>query len=132
MYYLVQWLGRPLVDRFVTEKHFQKFDFLMEGKRLEALVFLVFFLPGLPKDALTYLVSFNSKIKPMRLFILTTLGRTPATILTVYVGGNIWDGNFKAASILILVMVALAILGLWIKRYIDRRAEIHDAKKKKE
>lgn len=132
VYYLVQWLGRPLVDRFVTEKHFQKFDFLMEGKRLEALVFLVFFLPGLPKDALTYLVSFNSKIKPMRLFILTTLGRTPATILTVYVGGNIWDGNFKAASILILVMVALAILGLWIKRYIDRRAEIHDAKKKKE
>lgn len=68
----------------------------------------------------------------MRLFILTTLGRTPATILTVYVGGNIWDGNFKAASILILVMVALAILGLWIKRYIDKRAEIHDAKKKKE
>ncbi len=132
VYYLVQWLGRPLVDRFVTEKHFQKFDFLMEGKRLEALVFLVFFLPGLPKDALTYLVSFNSKIKPMRLFILTTLGRTPATILTVYVGGNIWDGNFKAASILILVMVALAILGLWIKRYIDKRAEIHDAKKKKE
>lgn len=132
VYYLVQWLGRPMVDRFVTEKHFQKFDFLMEGKRLEALVFLVFFLPGLPKDALTYLVSFNSKIKPMRLFILTTLGRTPATILTVYVGGNIWDGNFKAASILILVMVALAILGLWIKRYIDKRAEIHDAKKKKE
>ena len=59
VYYLVQWIGRPLVDRFVPESHFKKFDFLLESKRTELLIFLVFLLPGLPKDALTYLVSFN-------------------------------------------------------------------------
>ena len=59
VYYLVQWIGRPLVDRFVPESHFKKFDFLLEGKRTELLIFLVFLLPGLPKDALTLSVYFD-------------------------------------------------------------------------
>lgn len=80
-------------------------------------------MPGLPKDALTYLVSFNPKIKPMRLFLITTIGRTPATILTIFLGGSIWDGDYSLALILAGVMVLLAILGFFIKRYIDRRSK---------
>lgn len=129
VYYLVQWIGRPIVDRFVSERHFQKFDFLRHGKRTELLIFLVFLLPGLPKDVLTYLVSFHSKIKPMHLFILTTLGRTPSTVLTVFLGGSIWDGNYILAIVLFGVLLILAVTGLLIKRYVDKRAERKGNKK---
>ena len=78
---------------------FRSSTFLKNGKRLELIVFLVFLLPGLPKDALTYLVSFDSKIKPLHLFLLTTLGRAPATALTIFAGKNLWDGNYKMALI---------------------------------
>lgn len=111
VYYLVQWIGRPLVDRFVPESHFKKFDFLLEGKRTELLIFLVFLLPGLPKDALTYL------------FILTTLGRTPATVLTVFMGKSLWEGNFTLAIVLAAIIVVLAVAGIFIKRKVDKRAE---------
>lgn len=97
--------------------------FLIEGRRLDLFVFLVFLLPGLPKDALTYLVSFQSKIKPMRFFILTTIGRTPATILTVFVGGSLWNGNYRLAIVLSAAMLLLAVLGIGVKKYIDRRAK---------
>lgn len=123
VYYLVQWIGKPLVDRFVSEKHFQKFDFLLKGKRTELLIFLVFLLPGLPKDVLTYLVSFNSRIKPMRLFWLTTLGRTPATVLTVFLGGSLWDGNYTLTIVLTGVILLLALIGWMIKKHFDKRAE---------
>lgn len=123
VYYLVQWIGKPLVDRFVSEKHFQKFDFLLEGKRTELLIFLVFLLPGLPKDVLTYLVSFNFRIKPMHLFLLTTLGRTPATILTVFLGGSLWDGNYILTIVLTGVILLLAFAGWMIKKHVDKRAE---------
>lgn len=123
VYYLVQWIGRPVVDRFVSEKHFKKFDFLLQGKRTELLIFLVFLLPGLPKDVLTYLVSFNSKIKPMHLFLLTTLGRTPATVLTVFLGGSLWDGNYVLAITLTGVIILLASVGILIKKHVDNRAE---------
>lgn len=111
VYYLVQWIGRPLVDRFVPESHFKKFDFLLEGKRTELLIFLVFLLPGLPKDALTYLVSFNPRIKPLYLFILTTLGRTPATVLTVFMGKSLWEGNFTLAIVLAALLLFLRLPG---------------------
>ncbi len=130
VYYLVQWIGRPLVDKFVSEKHFQKFDFLMEGKRLEWLIFLVFLLPGLPKDVLTYLVSFNSKVKPMHLFVLTTLGRTPATVLTVFLGGSLWDGNYTLAIILAAALILCAVGGILVKRHIDKRAEKQNTTRK--
>lgn len=140
VYYLVQWIGRPLVDKFVSPEHFEKFAFLQDSKRLDALILLVFFLPGLPKDVLTYLVSFDSKIKPMRLFILTTLGRTPATILTVFVGESIWDGNYKLTLILVGVMIVMAVLGFFVKRQVEkhaekrkkRRAQLHSKSKKQE
>ncbi len=122
VYYLVQWIGRPLVDKFVSEKHFEKFHFLLKGKRLELLIFVVFLLPGLPKDVLTYLVSFNSRVKPMHLFVLTTLGRTPATVLTVFLGGSLWDGNYTLAIILAAALVLCAVIGFWIKRHVDKRA----------
>lgn len=131
VYYLVQWIGHPLVDRFVSEKHFQKFDFLRKGKRLELFIFLVFLLPGLPKDVLTYLVSFNPKIKPMRLFFLTTIARTPATILTVFVGKSLWDGNYTLTIVLVAIMVVLAAIGLFAKKKIDKRAERKQQEKKK-
>ena len=131
VYYLVQWVGKPLVDRFVSEKHFQKFDFLKNGKRLELIVFLVFLLPGLPKDALTYLVSFDSKIKPLHLFLLTTLGRAPATALTIFAGKNLWDGNYKMALIFLAAMIVLCAAGFVVKKKIDARAKRRAEKEKK-
>ena len=131
VYYLVQWVGKPLVDRFVSEKHFQKFDFLKNGKRLELIVFLVFLLPGLPKDALTYLVSFDSEIKPLHLFLLTTLGRAPTTALTIFAWKNLWDGNYKMALIFLAAMIVLCAAGFVVKKKIDARAKRRAEKEKK-
>lgn len=132
IYYLVQWIGRPLVDRFVSPEHFQKFDFLLQKRRLEWLILLVFLLPGLPKDVLTYLVSFDSKIKPMHLFFLTTIGRTPATVLTIFMSDSFWEGNYVTALILGAIIVAFAIFGVFVKRFIDRRAQKRKEKKEQE
>ena len=84
VYYLVQKFGRPIVSLFVSEDKMQKYAYLATEKKLEVLVFALFLLPGLPKDALTYIVSFNTKIKPMRLFVLTTLAILPSAALSVF------------------------------------------------
>jgi uncharacterized membrane protein YdjX (TVP38/TMEM64 family) len=121
VYYLVQWIGRPLVDRFVSEKHFKKFEFLHNSKHLEWLILVIFLLPGLPKDVLTYLVSFDTKIKPMHLFLLTTIGRTPATILTVFLGDSLLEGNYTLTVILTGILILLAVIGYAIKKKLDHR-----------
>ena len=121
VYYLVQKFGRPIVSLFVSEDKMQKYAYLATEKKLEVLVFALFLLPGLPKDALTYIVSFNTKIKPMRLFVLTTLARLPSAALSVFLGGSIWNGRYWLAVCFLFAMLLLGICGYFIKKKWDAK-----------
>jgi len=121
VYYLVQKFGRPIVSLFVSEDKMQKYAYLATEKKLEVLVFALFLLPGLPKDALTYIVSFNTKIKPMRLFVLTTLARLPLAALSVFLGGSIWKGRYWLAVCFLFAMLLLGICGYFIKKKWDAK-----------
>ena len=121
VYYLVQKFGRPIVSLFVSEDKMQKYAYLATEKKLEVLVFALFLLPGLPKDALTYIVSFNTKIKPMRLFVLTTLARLPSAALSVFLGGSIWKGRYWLAVCFLFAMLLLGICGYFIKKIWDAK-----------
>ena len=121
VYYLVQKFGRPIVSLFVSEDKMQKYAYLATEKKLEVLVFALFLLPGLPKDALTYIVSFNTKIKPMRLFVLTTLARLPSAALSVFLGGSIWTGRYWLAVCFLFAMLLLGICGYFIKKKWDAK-----------
>lgn len=105
IFYLVKWIGQPLVNAFVNSEKLSKYKILNDEKRLEALVFILFFIPGTPKDALTYLVPLT-KIKPSKYFIYSTVARIPSIILSTFVGANIGDGNW-GLSIAIFVITAL-------------------------
>ena len=121
VYYLVQKFGRPIVSLFVSEDKMQKYAYLATEKKLEVLVFALFLLPGLPKDALTYIVSINTKIKPMRLFVLTTLARLPSAALSVFLGGSIWKGRYWLAVCFLFAMLLLGICGYFIKKKWDAK-----------
>ncbi|MGN0592712.1 MAG: TVP38/TMEM64 family protein [Ruminococcus sp.] len=127
VYYLVQAVGKPVVNLFVSDEQLHTYKFLQNPKRLEIFVFLVFLCPGLPKDPLTYIVSLTN-IKPMHLFLLTTIGRIPALAATIWLGGSIWDRNYKLVIILAAVMAVAAVFGYFIKKKI----EAHHQKKEKE
>lgn len=118
VYYLVQLAGKPIVNLFVSDEQLRSYRFMQNTKRIEIIVFLVFLCPGLPKDALTYIVSLTP-IKPMRLFVLTSVGRLPSMILTIWLGGGIWDKDIKLVIILAVGMVLAAVLGFCIKKKID-------------
>ena len=122
VYYLVQLAGKPIVNLFVSDEQLKSYRFMQNTKRIEIIVFLVFLCPGLPKDPLTYVVSLTP-IKPMHLFILTSVGRLPSLILTIWLGGGIWDKNIKLIIILAISMALAAIIGFFIKKKIDSRAK---------
>lgn len=122
VYYLVQAVGKPIVNLFVSDEQLRTYKFLQNPKRLEIFIFLVFLCPGLPKDALTYIASLTT-IRPSRLFTLTTVGRLPSLIATIWLGGGIWEQNYTLVIILAAVMIAAAVLGYFIKRKIESRSK---------
>lgn len=104
----------PLVEAFVDGKGIKRFAFLNDDKKLEATVFILFLIPGMPKDALTYIVPLT-KIKPSRFFFLSMLARTPAIILSTVFGASLSDGNLITAVILFTVVAVLGLVGILFK-----------------
>jgi uncharacterized membrane protein YdjX (TVP38/TMEM64 family) len=110
------------VEKFVSPQTIRKFDYLI-GHEGVILSFLLFLIPGFPKDALCYLLG----LTPMHLgifLIISTIGRIPGTLMACLQGGKAFDQQYKTFLIL-SGLSALVILVFYI--YHD---EIHQLIKK--
>lgn len=124
---LGHWLEKRFVVRLIPPATLEKFDFLME--RQGALVsFILFLIPGFPKDALCFILG----LSPMnfRVFlVISTLGRLPGTLMLTLQGAQVYKGNYWNTMILLgccLILVGLAYfyretLYVWIKRLEEYR-----------
>ena len=56
IYTLVHKLGAPFVRAMVDEKHLVKFYEFERSGKLNLIVFVLFLIPGMPKDVFTYLM----------------------------------------------------------------------------
>jgi len=113
---------RLAVEKFVSVKTRKKFDYLI-GHEGVILSFLLFLIPGFPKDALCYLLG----LTPMHLgifLIISTIGRIPGTLMACLQGGKAFEHQYVTLLILLGVST-LVILVFYI--YHD---EIHHFIKK--
>lgn len=128
---LGRWLGLPFVRRFVKPETYHKFDFLTRA-RGELVVFLLFLIPGFPKDILCYILGVSPL--PFGTFLLvSTVGRIPGTWLLSMQGTQVRGHQYFSLFVLLsLLAVTLLVLYLyqnqilaWIKRH-HHRQELKD------
>lgn len=119
VFYLVRAVGKPLVFAFVSEEKFEKLKLLQDENKLETLIFILFLIPGTPKDALTYFVPLT-KIAPLKFFILTTLARIPSVLSSTIVGQNLGNGNWLFATGIFLLTAVVGLLGIFLNDKIQK------------
>jgi uncharacterized membrane protein YdjX (TVP38/TMEM64 family) len=110
------------VEKFVSEQTRKNFDYLI-GHEGVILSFLLFLIPGFPKDALCYILG----LTPMHLgifLIISTIGRVPGTMMATLQGAKAFDHQYKIFFILMGASV-LVILVFYIYH-----EEIHNWVKK--
>ena len=108
---VVRRFGRPLVQRLVDEESIQKYAFLTDARKLDTLIFLMFLIPGTPKDTLNYLCPLTS-ISPVRFLVLSTFARIPSVISSTFAGANFAEGNLLASVIVLGITSAVGLLGI--------------------
>lgn len=111
VYYIVHFLGAPFVHDMVPKQFISKFREYERTGKFNIIVFILFLIPGLPKDAFTYIVGL-SDMKCSTFLVLSTLARTPGVLVTTYAASGITDGDYVQAVIIFAVFAALAVLGL--------------------
>jgi len=128
---LGRWLGLPFVRRFVKQETYHRFDFLT-GARGELVVFLLFLIPGFPKDILCFLLG-ASPLPFGTFFLVSTVGRIPGTWLLSIQGTQVRGHQYVSLFILLsLLAVALLVLHLNRDRLFDWMKRRHHRKEQKE
>lgn len=111
VYFIVHKLGAPFVKDLVSEKYLKKFEHFQETGRLNIIVFILFLIPGLPKDTFTYLVPLTDmKMKPF--VIITTIARSPGIILSAYAASGLVEGDIWLSVAIFGVLLVLAVIAL--------------------
>lgn len=121
VYYLVKAIGAPLVHAFVSEEKINSMKFLKNTKRLEALIFVLFLIPGTPKDTLTYFVPLT-KVEPWKFFLLSTLARIPSVVSSTLAGANIGNGNWLFTAIIFAATAAIGLVGIYYNEKLMKKS----------
>jgi uncharacterized membrane protein YdjX (TVP38/TMEM64 family) len=114
-YMLSKTFGRPFVERFVKK---------------ETLVFLLFLIPGSPKDILCYILGLGTL--STRLFlIISTAGRFAGTVLLTFGGSYIRNHQYYRFSILLTIAIIIIFLSLVYKERLERVFRIWHIKERR-
>ena len=117
VYIMVHKLGAPFVQKMVPEKYMNQIQKFEESNKFEVIVFILFFLPGMPKDAFTYLLPLT-RMKLAPFLIITTLARTPGIVASTYATAGFVNGNIVEAVIIVAVVVIIALVGIIFQKQI--------------
>ena len=108
IYYCVRAAGARAIDPATLAKY----RFLRDEAHVKLFLFLLFFIPGTPKDALIYLGPFLP-LNPLAFLLLATVGRIPSILTSTFVGSQFAAGSWKvslAVSIVTGIAAGLCVL----------------------
>jgi len=110
--------GQPFVDRFVSKTLIDKFDYLLHHKGA-FLVFLLFLIPGVPKDALCYILGLGH-LTTVEFLVIGTTGRLFGTIWLTLGGTYIRHEQYQNFWVLTGVAVLVVLLAMLFRVRIER------------
>lgn len=108
-FYLARFLGTDAMHVIFGEERITYFVNHLNSKKAYITLFLLFLIPGFPKDLITYAAGV-SEIRIVPFLILNLLGRTPALSLTILMGGMLRTGSYAGMIILTICVCAVFLL----------------------
>ena len=119
---LVKWLGKDFVEATAGSKAMEKLKFLSDERKLKLVIFFLFFIPGTPKDAITYIVPFT-KIKLRDFIILTLFARIPSMVSSTYAGEALVENDFKTLVIAYGVIAVVSLIGMGVYKLYEKKTD---------
>lgn len=119
-------LGMPFVERIVSKKIIDQYDHIMAHQGAW-VAFLLFLIPGFPKDALCYVLGL-SHIRTRTFLVIATVGRLLGTLMLSVQGYCLRNNQDKAFVIMMVVSVIIFVLGYFLgKKWFEKYHKRHPA-----
>ncbi len=119
--------GVKLVEVFISREKINELRFLNTDKKRNRLIFILFLIPGTPKDLLTYFAGLTD-IKMGTFLIISLIARLPSVLSSTVGGHLLGEENYWAAIWLYGITAAVSLLGLIAYNAILRRKQKRQSK----
>ena len=119
---LVKKYGKQFIYDFCDEQKVKKIEnnkLFQNPKKIEFIFFLLFLIPGTPKDFLTYVAGL-CPIKMSRFVVISTIARIPSIVTSTLAGAHIANGNWRNAFGIYIAIVVIVILIVFIYNLFDK------------
>ena len=110
---LTRKFGIKLVEAFISREKIASLRFINTSKKRDWLTFLIFFIPGTPKDVVTYFIG----LTPMKLktFLAISLVARIPSVVSSTIGGNALGTRSYTFAVLIFVLTGIiSLIGVFI------------------
>ncbi|HIQ58963.1 MAG TPA: TVP38/TMEM64 family protein [Candidatus Merdivicinus intestinavium] len=131
VFFVVQKLGSGVIAAFHDEskvKKINKLSVFRYSRNAELMTFILFLIPGLPKDFFTFIAPLTP-ISIHRFVLISTLGRAPGMLITTYAGVSLLEGNYLLAVALYGVLGLCALIGVIFYRRMVKEEKAAEEKK---
>lgn len=123
-YSFARLVGRPVMERFMGERLLNKVDGLLESRKGKSALFVLFLLPGMPKDAMSYGAGL-SRLGMGEFIVISGLARAPALLFSTLMGAQLYERDYRAIAM--TAVVGLLAIGGFYWYETRRRAHRHGA-----
>jgi len=130
---LARSFGQPFVEKYVSKSIIRRFDFLLHHKGI-FLIFMIFLIPGTPKDSLCYLLGLGH-LTSVEFLAISGIGRLLGTIIETVGGDYIRNEQYRNLFVLIggsLVVIFVTMIYKQKLERLFRKWHVMDYKKKKQ
>lgn len=125
---VVKKFGRPVVNRLFTPDKQEKLAFLGRTRRLETIVFILYLIPAMPKDVLTYLAALTP-LSLRRYLAITLAARTPTILCNTFASGALMRGDYLQAAGVFCFTAVLGVLCMALSPKILKALERHGGRR---
>jgi len=118
-FYLARILGVPFIHSIFKPEKVKKTEEIIVSSRSKLAFFLLFLIPGIPKDILCYIAG----LSPMKIYtflIISTAGRLPGIIGSVLMGDAAAGKRWLFAGIIFTVAVVLFFFGFIYRERLEQ------------
>lgn len=122
VFMLVRRYGMRLVELFFSADKLKSIRFLKTTPKRGFIFFIIFMIPGTPKDLLCYFAGLTD-MKLLTWLAICSLGRLPAIITSTVGGDALGTSDYRFAIIVFAVTLGISLIGIAVYKLI---CKMHD------
>ena len=118
---LVRKFGSKFVYAFYPKDKIDALPIINDPPKRNLLTFILFLIPGTPKDLFTYAIGLTNMSIPLYI-ALTSAARFPSVILSTMSGNAAGEENYTKAILFAAIAVVVSGIGLLLYRILSKRS----------